>query len=222
VSVALASGGLAASHVHQRERRASERLGPGVAVLVATRDLAAGARVTRGAVGLRQVPARFVPPDALGSAAAVAGARVSAPVPAGGFLTAGLFTGEAEASSRAGVRRGERAVTVGVTTGSGIEGIAPGTRVDVLVSSETGARGGRTVMALGGVELLRLAGGTGSRLPAEEPAATGPAVLATLRVSLQQAIYLTAADNFAREIRLLARPPGDHSRVGGEVAQQQL
>jgi pilus assembly protein CpaB len=51
---------------------------------------------------------------------------------------------------------------------------------------------------------------------------TGPTALATLRVSVQQAIYLTAADNFAREIRLLARPPGDHSRVGGEVAHGQL
>ena len=42
--------------------------------------------------------------------------------------------------------------------------------------------------------------------------------LATLRVSVRQAIYLTAADNFAREIRVLARPPGDHSRAGGSTS----
>ena len=114
-------------------------------------------------------------------------------------------------------------MTVGVATGSGSTASPAGTRVDVLVSTETGARGGRTVMALGGVELLRLARREAARrLPEDEPAATGPTALATLRVSLRQAIYLTAADNFAREIRLLARPPGDHSRVGGEVAQQQL
>jgi hypothetical protein len=53
-------------------------------------------------------------------------------------------------------------------------------------------------------------------------AASGPTVLATLRVSLRQAIYLTAADNFAREIRLLPRPPGDPSRAGGTISQGQL
>ena len=30
------------------------------------------------------------------------------------------------------------------------------------------------------------------------------------------------ADNFAREIRLLARPPGDRSRAGGSVSHGQL
>jgi hypothetical protein len=41
-------------------------------------------------------------------------------------------------------------------------------------------------------------------------------------VTLRQAIYLTAADNFASEIRLLPRPPGDHSRPGGAISQSQL
>jgi hypothetical protein len=41
-------------------------------------------------------------------------------------------------------------------------------------------------------------------------------------VTVSQAIYLTAADNFAREIRLLPRPPADHSRAGGTVSQGQL
>jgi hypothetical protein len=33
-------------------------------------------------------------------------------------------------------------------------------------------------------------------------------------VTLRQAIYLTAAQNFAREVRLLSRPPGDAGRSG--------
>ncbi len=68
-------------------------------------------------------------------------------------------------------------------------------------------------MALGGVELLRL-GEAGTR----SDSSGAPTALATLRVSLRQAIYLTAADNFAREIRVLARPPGDHSRAGGSYS----
>ncbi len=50
----------------------------------------------------------------------------------------------------------------------------------------------------------------------------GPTALAALRVTLRQAIYLTAADNFAREIRLLQRPRGDRSRAGGSFDQRQL
>jgi hypothetical protein len=38
--------------------------------------------------------------------------------------------------------------------------------------------------------------------------------LATLRVTAREAVYLTAAANFAHEIRLLVRPPGDRRRVG--------
>jgi pilus assembly protein CpaB len=31
-------------------------------------------------------------------------------------------------------------------------------------------------------------------------------------VTLKQAVYLSAAENFAREVRLLPRPPGDRDR----------
>jgi pilus assembly protein CpaB len=237
LSVALASGGLAASQVHDRERRAAEQIGPPVDVLVAARDLRAGARIVRGAMAVRAVPARFVPPDALASAAGVVGARVAVPVAQGGYLTAGLFEGSGKPAGENGTRKGERAVTVEVAggsaladlmSGSGIGGassdLALGARVDVLVSTEAGAGAGRTVMALAGAELLQLgeAGGGYADPESASSASTGPTALATLRVSLGQAIYLTAADNFAREIRLLPRPPGDRSRAGGAVSQGQL
>jgi pilus assembly protein CpaB len=203
ISLALASGGLAASQVHEREQRASERLGPAVPVLVATRDLRAGERVTGDAVGRRLVPARFLPPDALQAAEAVLGARTSAPVVRGGYLTAAAFAGDAARRGSA-LRRGERAVTVEVAADAGIAEAVPGARVDVLVSTETGPAGGRTTMALAGAELLRVEQGGRGADPSD-----GPTALATLRVTLRQAIHLTAADNFAREIRLLPRPAGE-------------
>lgn len=227
LSIALASGGLAASQVHERERSVAAQVGPAVPVLVAARDVPAGARIARGALALRRVPARFVPPDALGSAAGVAGvagARAAVPVAAGTYLTAGLFEGAGRGQpGGGGIGRGERAVTVEV---SGAAALVPGARVDVLVSTESGA-GGRTLMALAGAVLLRLeAGGGGYDDPeataATGPGAGGPTALATLRVTVRQAVYLTAADNFAREIRLLARPPGDRSAAGAAVAQGQL
>jgi pilus assembly protein CpaB len=220
LSVALASGGLAASQVHERQRQVEARVGPAVPVLVATRDLAAGARVSARALTLRRVPARFVPADALASATGVAGLRPAAPIAAGGYVTAGLFEGaNDEHREGGGVGRGERAVTVEV---SGAGGLVAGARVDVLVSTESGAGGGRTLMALAGAELLRLEAGGAALAPDEGTAARGPTALATLRVTLRQAVYLTAADNFAREIRLLARPPGDHSAAGAAVSQGQL
>jgi pilus assembly protein CpaB len=228
VSIALASGGLAASEVRDRERSAAEQLGPKVGVLVAARDLRAGSRIGRDALALRRVPARFVPPGALASATGVIGARAAVPVRAGSYLEAGLFARRESGRSGGGIRRGERAVTVEVAGGGALANLAAGARVDVLVSTETGAGGGRTVMALAGAELLQLGEAAGrpyADSDAVEPTssgASGPTALATLRVSLRQAIYLTAADNFASEIRLLARPPGDHARAGGAVADSQL
>lgn len=215
LSVALASGGLAASQVHEREQRAADELGPSVRVLVAARDLRAGTRVMPDAIGIRRMPARFAPPDALVSPAELVGARVAVPVAAGSFLNAGLFDGGEGEVGREAAPRGERAVTVGVT-GIGAGGdLVPGARVDVLVSTETGPGGGRTVMALAGAELLRLGEAPGD-------ASTAPTAFATLRVTLRQAIYLTAADNFAREIRLLSRPRGDPSPAGGTISQREL
>jgi pilus assembly protein CpaB len=220
LAVALASGGLAASQVRERERSMAAQVGPAVPVLVAVRDLGAGARVSPGALAVRRVPARFVPPDALASPAGVVGLRPAAPVAAGGYLTAGLFERSNDGHRGGGdVGRGERAVTVSV---SGTAGLVVGARVDVLVSTESGAGGGRTLMALAGVELLRLEGAASAPAPADGSGAAGPTALATLRVTLRQAVYLTAADNFAREVRLLARPPGDGSSGGAAVSQAQL
>ena len=87
-----------------------------------------------------------------------------------------------------------------------------------------GARdaGGRPRLDRGPAHIPR-APGRGARVdpgPAGEGAADS---VATLRVTLRQAVYLTAAENFAREVRLLARPPGDRERDdAAEVAAGEL
>jgi Flp pilus assembly protein CpaB len=161
---------------------------------------------------------RFAPPDALTSSAGVAGARLAVPVQAGAYLTAGSFAGTSDRDEY-GLRRGERAVTVDVAAGFADGGPPPGSRVDVLVSTD-GPGGGRTQMALAGAELLRLAEAPAAYGDPDAP--TAPTALATLRVTTRQAVYLAAADNFAREIRLLIRPPGDRSRAGAAVIRGDL
>ena len=172
---------------------------------MAARDLPAGARIGGGALGVRRVPARFAPPDALASGAEVR-RRPDRRAGRGGRLPhCRVFEGGEAAATQYGLRRGERAVTVEVAGGLADAGPAPGARVDVLVSTE-GPGGGRTQMALAGAELLGVGEAAAADSAPDASQHAGPTALATLRVSVRQAIYLTAADNFAREIRLLLTP----------------
>ncbi len=163
---------------------------------------------------MRKVPARYVPPDAIGLGAAGPARRTVVAVPAQTVLTATLL---GEGAGRAGgmaLRPGERALEVTAAGGGALAAAAPGARVDVLVSSESGG-GGSTLMALEDVELLGLRAGGETIDPGDsiDEGASGDSV-ATLRVSARQAVYLTAAQSFAREVRLLLRPPGDRRRNG--------
>jgi pilus assembly protein CpaB len=83
--------------------------------------------------------------------------------------------------------------------------------VDVIVTTEarSGVGGGRTYLALQDVELLGARAADGGAGAAGDGAAAHASAVATLRVTLREAVYLTAAQSFAREIRLLPRPPGD-------------
>ncbi len=94
--------------------------------------------------------------------------------------------------------------------------ITPGSRVDVVVTREGQDGGpGRTRLALQDVEVLAASpadqdGGGGSSGGAQSDAA--PRVAVSLRVTLRQAVYLAAAQSFAREVRLLPRSPADRGR----------
>ncbi len=153
---ALVCGGLAASQVRERERRAATTLGPLVPVVVAQRDLPADRRLRPGDLTIRRVPARFAPPDALGGAARLRGARTAVPVARHGYLTAGVLGG-GQASDGA-LRTGERALELAVAGGGALAGAEPGARVDVLVTSGREDGAGRTFVALENVELLAAAG----------------------------------------------------------------
>lgn len=201
VGLALVLGALAAADVSRREAELDRRLAPLVPVLVARADLAPGAALRVTDVEPRSVPARWAPVGAAAAPGEVAGAVPAVRIPRGAYVTASALAAPDTASGVVG--RGERAVEV-VAAGSA-ELVAPGVRVDVLVTRE----GAGTRLALQDVEVL-------AARPAED--ATGAERLAaTLRVTLRQAVYLTAAQAFAREIRLLPRGVGD-ARVSTPVA----
>lgn len=198
LSLAIACGGLAASQVHSKASAVEREVGPLVPVLAARADIAAGDKIDAAHLAVREVPQRFVPPDTLASADEVLGLRATSAVPAGGYLTEGVLdTGRGGGRDPGGLRPGERALEVSVAGGEGLAGAGAGTRVDLVVTTDR-----RSFLALEDVELL------GLRQGGEEKS------LATLRVSLRQAVYLTASQAFAREIRLLPRPGGE-PRYGG-------
>jgi pilus assembly protein CpaB len=220
LALAVACGGLAASNVQSRQHEVEAAVGPLVPVVVTRADVRPGARIRAAQLAVRQVPERFAPRDALVAPDEAAGHRVAGGLTAGAYVTAGAFaSGADDAQSPAGtpIRRGERTVDVAVAGGEGLTSAPPGTRVDVIVTTEprTGAAG-RTYLALQDVELLaaRAGGSDAGTGGSGEGAAARATTTATLRVTLRQAVFLTAAQSFAREIRLLTRAPGDRKPAG--------
>lgn len=209
LGLALLLGGLAASDVARREAALERRLGPPVPVLIARADLAPGTPLSPEVLAVREVPARFAPVGMFASLPEALGRRTLVAVPAGGFVGPAQLEGGGEEGG--GLRPGERVADV-VAVGSP-EAIVGGARVDVVVSRE-GERGdaGVTVLALEDVEVLAAAPAAAPTAAGPGTAADAPRVAASLRVTIRQAVFLAAAQSFAREVRLLARGPGDRRR----------
>jgi pilus assembly protein CpaB len=210
--LALVLGGLAASSVAGREAALSRRVGGLVDVVVAREPIAAGAPIRAQALAVRRVPRRFAPEGRVSSPRSLAGLKASVAIPAGSDVTAaGVGDGRA-APPGPPIRRGERVAEL-VALGSP-QLVTPGSRVDVLVTPEPRPdERGAAVLALEDVEVLDAApvaaeeGGSG-----RGDASPGERVAVSLRVTLRQAVYLAAAQDFARELRLLPRAAGDRSR----------
>jgi len=208
--LALVLGGLAAFNVAGREAALERRVGGLVDIVVARAPIAAGDRLSTGSLAIRRVPARFAPRGTTGSPQAFVGRRAAVDIPADTDLNAGMIVRDDAGPVGPDVRRGERVAQI-VALGSG-ELVIPGSRVDVLVTPEPASGGsGEAVLALEDVEVIAASAVGADEAPASK-AAPGPRVAASLRVTLRQAVYLAAAQDFARELRLLPRSSGDRER----------
>jgi pilus assembly protein CpaB len=207
--LAVLLAALAASDISGREAALRRQVGPLVGVVVARRALEPGRALRAADLAVRQVPARFAPVGAVRRPADLVGLKLSSPVPAGADLNPAAIDQGGEAAPGAPVRAGERVVDVVATASA--SAIQPGSRVDVLVTRERSEAGaGATRLALEDVEVLSA---RALAAPAAEPGT--PRVAAALRVTLRQAVYLAAAQSFARELRLLPRAAGDDAHVRG-------
>ena len=183
-------------------------------VLVATANLPAGllldGQTASTALAVAAVPSSLELPGLLRAPAEAVGRRVAAPVAAGEPITEAALGG-APGVGPEPLAVGERAVAVPLSAAGGAAaGIGAGARVDVVASTGEGPAG-RTAIVVGDAEVLAVA-----QAPAVEGGvATGGEVL--LRVSAAQALRITAALNFAREVRLLVRPQDEVGQSGPDA-----
>ncbi len=212
LGLALLLGGLAAFDVAGREAALRRAVGPTVPVVVVRGRLAAGGAFDVRHLAIRRVPARFAPAMAYGSPGALAGTRAAVALEAGQDVVSSSVDDGTHAAG-APVRVGERVAEL-VARGSA-ELVRAGSRVDVLVTRERGDGSGATTVALEDAEVLAAHAAAGD----DDRGAAGDRVAVSLRVTVRQAVYLAAAQSFARELRVLPRAAGDrrHGLTGTTV-----
>ena len=208
--LALVLGGLAASNVAGREAALQRRVGGLVDVVVTRAPIAAGAPIRRRDLAIRRVPRRFAPAGTYASPGALDGQRAAIDLAADTDLTSAVLGSGRAPPSGPPIGRGERVAEL-VALGSAAL-VVPGSRVDVLVTPEPAPGGrGEAVLALEDVEVLD-ASAAADAPAGRGDAAAGERVAVSLRVTLREAVYLAAAQDFARELRLLPRAEGDRAR----------
>ncbi len=179
-------------------------------VVVARAPLATGLLIDETTAGsalvVVPVPEGLPLAGVLTDPGAALGRRIAVPVSPGEPVTEAALGG-APGLGPAPLAVGERAVPVPLSAaGGGAAGLVTGARVDVVASTGEGPAG-RTAIVVGDAEVLAVAA---SPSP-DGLTGTGEALL---RVSAMQALRITAALNFAREVRLLVRPADEVGTPG--------
>lgn len=202
--LALLAAVVAAAIAEGYGSRVARGYGPLRPVVVAVRGLRAGRPLGPAGIGaleVRRVPVRFVPPDALVSPDDALGLAPTATVPAGSYLLAGQLRvprRRRQAGTPLGPTRHPVEITVTGAEALLAAGVAPrGAKVDVVVSTEPSGPGpGRTYVAASSVPLLALGPG------ADGPGPGGTSA-ATLGLTRAEALRLIAAESYARKLTLL-------------------
>jgi pilus assembly protein CpaB len=197
IGLAIVLGGFAGADMRRRERALHATIGPSTTVVVAARPLEVGVPLTIEQLAVRSVPRRYAPRDAIDRPELLVGLRPRVAIPAGHDVGIGAL----DDGRTSVLRTGERIAEI-VAVGDAAA-VRPGVRVDLLVTRDRGERAGTTRLALENAEVVATA-----PAPADGGAA-GPRIAVSLRVTIRQAVYLAAAQNFATELRVLPRSPGD-------------
>jgi Flp pilus assembly protein CpaB len=212
---ALLCAGLAAAMTGGYDQDIQGELGPLRSVVVATARIPANRSISAKEVDeileVRRVPERFAPVGALAIPGQAAGRAPATAIPAGSYVLAAQLRAprsRPDRDERASIAPGHRPVEIAVT---GAEALAAGgadpvgSRVDVVVTTEPRAGGGRgrTYVAAEGVRLLALSRSEDGAA-ADYSGAGSSAWTATLALTRSEALRLIQAENFALGVRLIA------------------
>ena len=208
--LSLVLGGLAASDVGGREAALRSRIGPVTSVLVTRSALPAGARLKSERLAVRRVPTQWAPAGSYRRAEEVEGLRLAVAVQPGTDIVVDIVD-DGRSAAGAPVRPGERVAEVVAVGSPGL--IRSGSHVDVVVTRDGADGAGGTRLALEDVEVL-----TARPAPEARSDDGSEHVAVSLRVTVRQAVYLAAAQSFAREIRLLPRAAGDDRRAAAGMS----
>jgi pilus assembly protein CpaB len=148
------------------------------------------------------VPARYAPADRMAAPGEAAGLRPRIPVPAGSDVVLPVL----DTGGGPQLRAGERIADLVVTGDRRL--VVPGGHVDLLVTRDDQRSAGTTRLALENAEVLS----TGDAPADGGDGGAGTRMTVALRVSVKQAVYLAAAQNFASELRVLPRAADDDDR----------
>jgi Flp pilus assembly protein CpaB len=203
---------LAARSVSGYSQGVEAQLGPLRSALVARMSLPAK-RVLRPSdlrrLEVRRVPERFVPPGVLQDPAEAVGHAPATTIPAGAYvLGAQLTVPGSKPTRRPPLDAGRTPVEIPVAGAAALASQLSGSArplVDVIVTSEprSDSGEGRTYVAVSGVRLLDLRAAD-PNAGADVAPALPDVSIATLALSRAQALSLIHAQNFARELRLVA------------------
>ena len=185
-------------------------------VVVATADLAVGARIQDGDVRVVQFPANAIPQGVFHRTKGVVGRGVVLPIAQGEFVLPIKLAGENSGSGLPStIPQGMRAVSVRVSDISSVGGfVQPGTRVDVLMTGNPGGLAEpQTITVLKNVAVLANGLNMDRNIVRGESQQNAPII--TLAVSPDDAQRLALATAQGR-IQLALRNPMDTGQ--GEVA----
>jgi Flp pilus assembly protein CpaB len=200
----LLAGALVAGTLFMVMRSAGESQGAG-RVVVARVVIPAGTlldeETAAAALALTSVPDTSGLRGLVTSAAGAVGRRTVAPLGPGEPVTEAVLGGSPGVGP-APLVAGERAVPVPLRAAGGpVAAPAPGSRVDVMASDGEGPSG-RTRVIVADAEVLAVTSGA----PGDTGDAGGEVVL---RLSPNDALAVAHALDFAREVRIIARPAGE-------------
>jgi pilus assembly protein CpaB len=164
------------------------------AVVVATKDIPAGAALDKASLEVKQWPAVAVPKDAMTSLNVAVGRVARVPVFVGEAIVPGRLARAGTAPGlEARITPGMRAMSVRINDVAGMSGlIQPNSRVDVLLSLRQGGANANEEVAKLFLENMRVLS-MGSRTTRDDSGDPTPATTATLEVTPTQAERLAVA-----------------------------